>query len=145
MKLAYAIVAMTLLATFTSAMAVRGIDRECMANGFDYGIVKYQCGSYDPDEGDGTGMTITWHFDDEQECEALEWSSTFPVDGVLSKEGDLTFVQPGGTSGYFMQTGQNAISHATFCGKKDSDVPEFSAIAAGIVLISVAGFVYLRR
>jgi hypothetical protein len=133
------------------AAKIGSIDTECQANGFDYGIAKFEAsnGGYVLSEG------ISGDFDIEVTGDSMHasWTSVPAVDGVLMKSGTETTVLTGGESGdvYGLET-TNAkgkpivqeISHITFCGYVP--VPEFSTMAAGVAMtFAIGGYFLLRR
>ncbi len=117
---------------------VGSIDKECIRYGFSYGIAKYQCGLTDPDEGNGSTLTVLW-----TNCISVDWTADPEVAGVLSKEGTSTYKHLGGASGTVVNSSKHAISHITFCGKIPT-VPEFGTPAIALaILLTTPAFAYL--
>ena len=121
----------TLLIGMVSAISV---DEECKANGFDFGIVKFQCGLTTYEEGssyDNYDITVDW-----TNCESVTWSS-FPTGiGVVSKEGTAIYKH---YNSPINKTGQNDISHLTFCGEI-KEIPEMTTIGAFLGLSLLGSF-----
>lgn len=142
------LVVLTMLLITVVNAQVAGVgspDTECQNNGFDYGIAKYQCNSYEPEEGsafDSYDLTVEWFGG--EDCSSADWTADPAVDGVLSKEGTSTYVHLGGTSGTITQTGQNSISHVTFCGKVPQ-VPEFGTMVGILTVLSAVGVFFIIR
>ncbi|MFC2154101.1 hypothetical protein ACFLRC_01280 [Candidatus Altiarchaeota archaeon] len=138
---------------------VGSIDEECQRNNFDFGIVKFEWegGNYTPEDPPIPPYIVSVVGDDHQ----ANWTASPAVDGVLSKEGNSTYVNLGGTSGTITQTGQNAISHLTFCGDNETSTtttipettttvpsPEFTSVVipALVVLFSLTiAYVYRKK
>ena len=102
--------------TLTNSGGVGNPDTECQNNGFDFGIVKYACGNYTPDD-TGSGfddydINLDWHG-----CYQVDWTAIPGVAGVLEKEATETYNHTGGTSGTIYK-GFHDISHITFCGNE---------------------------
>ncbi|MEA1924549.1 MAG: hypothetical protein U9M95_01640 [Candidatus Altiarchaeota archaeon] len=126
------------LSTLASANGIGSIDEECRNAGFSYGIAKYQCANTAPDEGDGSTLTVTWN-----QCISVDWTANPAVAGVLSKEGNPTYVWGGGTSGTITKNGEQDISHITFCGEY-SEAPEYSSLAILLAaLLTAPAIAYL--
>jgi len=107
------------LTVATPALArVGGIDTECQANGFDFGIAKWEWDDdeYEHAEGDVSPYTTSVTGDDEE----ADWTASPAVDGVLVKRGGDTSVESGGTAGTVYEN-DHAISHITFCGNEQED------------------------
>jgi len=120
---------------------------ECTDAGFDYGIAKFQCRDTSYDEGPFPGYTasVTWHLE-EGECDYVDWTVVPKPDGIISKEGSARYVYtPVGTSGRVNKTAQNAISHITFCGNNNDDVPEFGLVGSAAVLAGAGLYLFLKR
>lgn len=137
MKKIIYILALLLLVVGVSAVSIH---EECQDSGFDYGIAKYQCGSTTPSEGDGSTTTLSWN-----NCVSVDWTADPAVDGIISKEGTIRFVYPGGTSGTITKVDQHDISHITFCGNTNGEIPEFTAVTAGIALLGALGVFLLKK
>ncbi|MEX1027937.1 MAG: helix-hairpin-helix domain-containing protein [Candidatus Paceibacterota bacterium] len=102
-------------------------DQECQANGFDYGISKWEWDDNEEayvEENDGdfplAGYTITVEGDTDE----ADWTADPAVAGVVSKEALGSFVHSGGTEGTVTKDGQHDISHITFCGNDEPLVEE---------------------
>ncbi len=158
MKRILALLLVAILAMTVVFGQVGSPNTECQDNGFDYGIAKYQCGSTSPEEGDGTGLSVTWNavmFNDEEvQCGSADWTSTYEIAGVLVKSATNTDVWPGGMSGTVEgwettnpqdQPILHSISHITFCGD-EHQVPEFSTLTFGAAIIGAGlALVFLRK
>ncbi|ODS40843.1 MAG: hypothetical protein A7315_07465 [Candidatus Altiarchaeales archaeon WOR_SM1_79] len=121
---------------------VGSIDQECQANGFDFGIVKFEwnttTNSYTYENPEIPPYDVNVTGDDER----ADWTASPAVDGVLHKEAGNTFVHAGGTSGT-VDMNENAISHITFCGSENG-APEFLTPAIALaVLLTTPAFAYL--
>jgi hypothetical protein len=148
-KLFTALFITLMLATIVIAqeLSVGSVDSECIANGFDYGIAKYQCSETAAEEGshyDDYTIGVTWT-QDNSDCTSVDWTASPAVDGVLSKEGTNTTVTSGGTSGTIDQIGDNSISHITFCGDEEFEIPEFTTIGAGLALLGAGVYIWKKR
>ncbi len=98
-----------------------GIYEECVENGFDYGIAKWEWDfdweeeifKYIP-EGDPNGTNVLG------DLKLAEWWSNMLIAGIVWKAGQGVYIAPGGTSGtvsYEDGDENKNISHITFCGK----------------------------
>ena len=138
----------SLTSVYAVSKAVGSIDNECQANGFDFGVAKYECPDTDPSEENVAGTSIEWVvvIDENQnpECVSVDWEADPAVAGVLTKEGTTTFTSAGGTSGTVEMMGQNSISHITFCGESN-EIPEFTTIGAGLALAGAGLYMYRKR
>jgi len=93
-------------------------DKECRCNGFEFGIVKYECGESieKGSHADDYDITLSWN-----KCNSADWTASPAVDGILSKEATIIYTHDGGTSGTIDKTLKYDISHITFCG---NEIPE---------------------
>src|SRR3989344_5209111 len=112
------------LVFFNASANVGSPDNECQNADFDFGIVKYSAGSTIPENGSVAGdytITVTW-----SGTNSVSWTSNPVVAGVVSKEGNSSYVNNGGTSGTIVKHGQNGFSHITFCGNDPVSTPTLS-------------------
>ena len=72
------------------------------------------------------------------------WTSVPEVCYVVEKESGDYYTYEGGNGGTIYSQ-DHGISHITFCGDDFEDVPEFSTIGAGIVLIGACGYILKKR
>ncbi|HJX50214.1 MAG TPA: DUF4215 domain-containing protein, partial [Candidatus Nanoarchaeia archaeon] len=93
-------------------------DKECRCNGFDFGIVKYECGGgiEKGSKTDNYDITLKWN-----KCNSASWTANPAIDGVLSKEATIIYTHDGGITGTIEKTLKYDISHITFCG---NEIPE---------------------
>ncbi|UCD04148.1 MAG: hypothetical protein JSW73_00675 [Candidatus Woesearchaeota archaeon] len=82
----------------------------CKDQGFGFFIAKYNCGFTTPEEGYGDFITVSWN-----NCTSVNWTADPAVGFVVSKEAPNFYPHPGGTSGTIVKSGQQEISHITFC------------------------------
>ena len=150
----FALIMILVLTVGLVSAKVGSPDEECIANGFKYGIVKYECGQYEPDElgsmGEYYNINITsWGFDDEKECVFANWEASPGVDGFVSKEGGNSFDEhfnPIKTSGTITKSDQNSISHITFCSNYEPPVvPEFGTMVGILTALGALGVFFLVR
>ena len=134
--------------SFIIAKGVGNPDTECQTYGFDYGVVKYECGESELDElgldGVSYNITIEWTQDEENDCNAVSWNSDPVVYGVLTKEGKESFTHLGGYEGIIYK-GDHGISHLTFCGMNPPMVPEFGLIIGLLTILSAVGIFFIVR
>ena len=104
-------------------------DQECRANGFDYGIAKWEWtgNSYSLDGNEKSGYTTSVT----GTASVANWTSDPAVAGIVVFGGTDTNVFPGGTEGtvnnsnLWTPSQQNAgISHITFCGNEVEVEPQ---------------------
>ncbi len=122
---------------------VGSIDTQCRANGFDYGIIRYEWNkdiskyeAEDPPPKSPYSITVSG------DATSASWTADPAVDGVLHKESLNTYLHAGGTIGTVNMV-SNEISHITFCGK-ETTVPEFTSLAVALViLLTTPAFAYL--
>jgi hypothetical protein len=121
---------------------VGDIDNECQDHGFDFGIAKwnYDGGFILSEEHDDYDTLVTG------DSSSAHWESVPDADGVLSKEGVCYQYLPGGSSGD-VDNIEYGISHVTLCGNEDGDneIPEFTAIGAGIALLGAGAYFVSRK
>lgn len=143
--MAIAMIVMIMTVGSVLGLGVGPPDEECFANGFDFGIAKYGCGTADgwklSDGGERAGYTTSAT----GTCLLVDWTSDPAAEGVLSKEGTTTFVNAGGTSGTVTSFGKE-ISHITLCGGKGVDeIPEFTGLGASLALAGAGLYIYRRK
>ncbi len=102
-------------------------DYECKDRGFDFGIVKYDSGGTGPDT-DGASGSDGYQTGVEWDGNIVKWNSDPGVSGVITKEGDISYVNSGGSRGSITQHGQYPFSHITFCGKNFHPTPTPSPV-----------------
>jgi hypothetical protein len=137
-------------------------DDECTRNGYEFGIVKYECPNEYPAE-NGTylddplaiayNISLKWEFDSEElekgkyDCVSANWTSNPAVDALISFEGGDVFVHSGGTDGTIFKDDTKAISHISFCGNGDYPmVPEFGFVVGLITILGAVGvFFFVRK
>ena len=127
----------TLLSIGVSAVSV---DEECKESGFGFGIVKVECESQIFEKGsayDNYNVTVDWN-----NCESAVWNSNLTGVGVISKEGTATYIH---YTSPITKTGQNDISHLTFCGKRVVEIPEMTTIGAVLALMGAGVFIYKKK
>jgi len=95
---------------------VGSIDTQCRANGYDYGIVRfeYTCDSpctYVPEDPPKSPYSVNVTGDDNQAF----WVASPVVCGLVHKEATNTFNHTGGTNGTVNKV-SHGISHITLCG-----------------------------
>lgn len=127
-----------LFAVVDNGQGVGSPDTECQANGFDFGIAKYGTESTSPDTDGASGASdyttgVTWNGE-----LSVDWTANPSVAGVVSKEGTATYVHPGGVSGSVAKSGQNGISHITFCGNE----PETDETGSITIVKEIVGEVH---
>lgn len=125
---------------FADPVGIPNYDQECMdnCNGLkaiakweDGNVQKYMAGYAVNVTGDG---------------ESANWTSSPGAECLVSQEGSNTYTHIGGTSGTVVKTGKQEIGHITLCGRSQNQIPEFTAVAAGIALLgSGAAFIALRK
>lgn len=95
------------------ARGIGSIDDECQANGFDYGVAKWewQDNSYQS-SGEANGTNVTG------DNNTAYWTADPAVAGVIRKAGSTSTVFPGGNSGT-ISADQYGISHLTFCQNEE--------------------------
>ncbi len=96
-------------------------DKECRCNGFDFGIVKYECEG-NIEEGSKAGyynITLGWN-----KCNSAGWTASPAVGGIISKESTSIYIHTGGTSGTVNKTLKYDISHIVFCGYNKTQEPK---------------------
>jgi len=145
MKKLVAILMVLSVIMLTSAYAkkVGSPDEECQANGFDFGIAKWEYGDgvYSlSDDGEFPGYTTNVIGNNNQ----ANWTSDPAAAGILTKEAGDTFVHPGGMSGIVNYHGSHAISHLTLCGNFE-EIPEFTTIGATLVLAGAGLYIYRKK
>ncbi len=106
-----------------------------------------------PVSGTYDGITLT--LDDESEPVYFDWSSTFPIDAVISKGGNdanVYYYDPAALSDTGLVSPNNpngkpaGLSHVVFCWDDPEEVPEFGVVAGGLALIGALGiFAFTRR
>lgn len=133
---------------------VGSMDTECINNGFDFGIAKWEYVGDDENgayvlESEKDGYDTDVEGDDNS---GLSWTSNLNVAGVITKESTDTYTHPGGLEGTIEKTEKYGISHVTFCGRNyippppPNGVPEFSTIALVTAIIGgIAGLAFMRR
>jgi hypothetical protein len=142
-----AIVLLVLAVSFVSALpavAVGSPDNQCQANGFDYGIAKFECGSTVAENGSYApyyDLSVSWN-----ECKYVNWTADPAVDGVLVKAATNTDTQIGGESGVATNFSKHDISHITFCANEPPVIPEFGwTTGLATILAAITVFFVVRR
>ena len=127
------------------ANGIGSIDDECQDFGFDFGVAKWECDDDDWSLDEGDANTIVTG-----DCEAADWNvDSTDADGIVAKGGNIEHggfhFAVVGTSGE-VDEGKD-ISHITFCGNdgNNHEIPEFTAIGAGISLLGAAGYALYRK
>jgi hypothetical protein len=141
-----------LFVTMFSAVAgvpVGSPDQECMANGFDFGIAKFEWSGTAYVIADNiTGYALTASGN----ATNASWTSSPAIAGVVMKSGLNVAVFPGGLSGDVYGLPKDGthpqvqdISHFTLCGNNNA-IPEFGTVAALVALAgAVSAFVIMKR
>ncbi|MEM4268162.1 MAG: hypothetical protein QXK37_05020 [Candidatus Woesearchaeota archaeon] len=114
-------------------------DNECIANGFDYEIARFECQKNYSINDNGTGINVEWYG-----CEKINWTSDYQIDAVLIKEAKNTYLHAGGYSGTVTTTTESEIDYMILCGK-NRQIPEFSNLAAGIALLGALSIYLIAR
>ena len=136
-----------LVAAVLFAVAAYGvsIDTECQdAYGLSaYGIVKYEWNGtvYLPDEETISPFVITLTGN----ADSVNWTSNFPVEGVIDKEESNIYYSPGGTSGTVTKAEKYELSNILFCGKGQFEIPEFTTLGAGLILIGAGLYARYKK
>ena len=122
---------------------VGSIDDECARQGFEFGIVKFE---YDEELGfvAEDPAIYPWVIEVEGDDYEARWTSQPEVYAILSKEGQSTYTWDGGLNGTIHPSGQQSISHLTFCGDSEP-VPEFGVIASIALALGLLGMVVYKR
>ncbi len=118
------------------------IDDECKANGFDYGIVKFEwngtTNSHEPELPPVYGYIIAVTGN----TSTAYWTADPGVCGVLHKESQNTYIHLGGTTGT-VDYNIHGISHITFCGC-ETPTPEFTTLTMALMIMLISpAFAYL--
>ena len=139
------IVATLFLVPSIVSAAYSDMDEECKAFGYDFGVARWEWvegfGFYEADHIQGFSTNVTGWRDE------VSWQSNPAISGVVSNEECVYQVLNGGIKGGFSKHGDDYINHVTFCGDYGSEheIPEFSALAASILLLAGLGILLYRR
>ncbi len=97
----------------SKAIIIGSIDQECQAQGFDYGVAKWEwSGSSFQLTGEANGTSVSG------DNNTAYWTADPSVAGVIRKAGITSTVFAGGANGTITADG-NSISHITFCQNEE--------------------------
>jgi hypothetical protein len=110
-------------------------NQECEANGFDFGITKYEWENDWVEEIDGDFPRVGYTISATGSAQSVAWTATPAVAGIVAFAANVTDVFPGGTNGTidaWVPVGESGnfhdISHVTLCGNNPEQGPTTGTI-----------------